>query len=210
MLEAAVFGQLLDRLKRHYDLVVVDSPPMGAGPMLFSWPRVPTKSFTSAGSTALIASISGSSSAPSAAARTRFSASSSTVFLPAASSITRTTAITALQEILRHADLTEAHAFRFSTGRIRRPQTGGADRGPGPLSQAGGGGHSPSPGSGPADRGGGRDSPELVAQFPESERRILKVGQIGRMLRTLEEFGSGYASWPADYAAPPLQGLIPT
>ena len=30
MLENPVFGQLLERLKKHYDLVLVDSPPMGA------------------------------------------------------------------------------------------------------------------------------------------------------------------------------------
>jgi capsular exopolysaccharide synthesis family protein len=30
MLEASVFGQLMDRLKRHFDLIIVDSPPMGA------------------------------------------------------------------------------------------------------------------------------------------------------------------------------------
>ncbi|MBI5768212.1 MAG: UDP-2,3-diacylglucosamine diphosphatase LpxI [Verrucomicrobia bacterium] len=35
--------------------------------------------------------------------------------------------------------------------------------------------------------------PELIATFPESERRILLVGQLGKMLKTLEEFGAGYA-----------------
>ena len=30
LLENPIFGQLLERLKKHYDLVVVDSPPMGA------------------------------------------------------------------------------------------------------------------------------------------------------------------------------------
>lgn len=35
--------------------------------------------------------------------------------------------------------------------------------------------------------------PELVALFPESERRILLVGQLGRMLKALTEFGAGYA-----------------
>ena len=30
MLETPVFGQLLEQLKKHYDLIVVDSPPMGA------------------------------------------------------------------------------------------------------------------------------------------------------------------------------------
>ncbi len=35
--------------------------------------------------------------------------------------------------------------------------------------------------------------PELVASFPESERRTLLVGQLGKMLKTLKEFGAGYA-----------------
>lgn len=35
--------------------------------------------------------------------------------------------------------------------------------------------------------------PELVATFPESDRRMLLVGQVGRALKTLREFGAGYA-----------------
>ncbi len=35
--------------------------------------------------------------------------------------------------------------------------------------------------------------PELVASFPESERRVIKVGQLGRMLRSLEELEAGCA-----------------
>ena len=35
--------------------------------------------------------------------------------------------------------------------------------------------------------------PELVAGFPENERRTLLVGQLGRMLDALTEFGAGYA-----------------
>jgi hypothetical protein len=35
--------------------------------------------------------------------------------------------------------------------------------------------------------------PELVNSFPEAERRILLVGQLGKMLRALEHFGAGYA-----------------
>ena len=35
--------------------------------------------------------------------------------------------------------------------------------------------------------------PELVASFPEADRRTLLVGQIGKALRTLEDFGAGYA-----------------
>lgn len=36
-------------------------------------------------------------------------------------------------------------------------------------------------------------SPDLVATFPASERRTLLVGQLGKMLKTLEEFGAGSA-----------------
>ena len=35
--------------------------------------------------------------------------------------------------------------------------------------------------------------PELIASFHESERRTLRVGQLGRMLKTLNEFDAGYA-----------------
>lgn len=35
--------------------------------------------------------------------------------------------------------------------------------------------------------------PDLVAAFHESERRVLQVGQLGRMLKTLREFDAGYA-----------------
>ena len=35
--------------------------------------------------------------------------------------------------------------------------------------------------------------PELIASFPEAERRTLLVGQLGKMLRALEQFGAGYA-----------------
>ena len=35
--------------------------------------------------------------------------------------------------------------------------------------------------------------PDLVASFHESERCTLLVGQLGRMLKTLREFGAGYA-----------------
>jgi DUF1009 family protein len=35
--------------------------------------------------------------------------------------------------------------------------------------------------------------PELIASFPEKERVILNVGQVGRMLDTLKSFGAGYA-----------------
>ncbi|MBI2516434.1 MAG: UDP-2,3-diacylglucosamine diphosphatase LpxI [Opitutae bacterium] len=36
-------------------------------------------------------------------------------------------------------------------------------------------------------------SPELVASFPEAERVTLNVGQVGKMLSALKEFGAGYA-----------------
>jgi DUF1009 family protein len=36
-------------------------------------------------------------------------------------------------------------------------------------------------------------APELIASFQESERRLLRVGQLGRMLKTLKEFDAGYA-----------------
>jgi DUF1009 family protein len=35
--------------------------------------------------------------------------------------------------------------------------------------------------------------PDLIATFPESERRTLLVGQLGRMLKALKEFDAGYA-----------------
>lgn len=36
-------------------------------------------------------------------------------------------------------------------------------------------------------------TPELIEFFPESDRRILLVGQLGKMLKALKEFDSGYA-----------------
>jgi DUF1009 family protein len=36
-------------------------------------------------------------------------------------------------------------------------------------------------------------SPELIASFPENERIIINVGQVGKMLDTLKRFGAGYA-----------------
>lgn len=35
--------------------------------------------------------------------------------------------------------------------------------------------------------------PDLVNSFAEADRRTLLVGQLGKMLKTLEEFGAGYA-----------------
>src|SRR5690606_5750029 len=39
----------------------------------------------------------------------------------------------------------------------------------------------------------GETSPELQAAFPESERALVKVGQIGAMLKALKKFDAGYA-----------------
>lgn len=35
--------------------------------------------------------------------------------------------------------------------------------------------------------------PELLATFPEAERRTILVGQLGKMLKSLRELGAGYA-----------------
>ena len=35
--------------------------------------------------------------------------------------------------------------------------------------------------------------PELIATFPEADRRTILVGQLGKMLRAVEHFGAGYA-----------------
>ncbi len=39
----------------------------------------------------------------------------------------------------------------------------------------------------------GETPPDLVASLPESERRVLLVGQLGKMLRALQDFGAGSA-----------------
>lgn len=36
-------------------------------------------------------------------------------------------------------------------------------------------------------------TPELIEFFPEAERRIIRVGQLGKMLKALSEFNSAYA-----------------
>jgi DUF1009 family protein len=36
-------------------------------------------------------------------------------------------------------------------------------------------------------------APELIASFPEPERRIILVGQIGKLLDSLQQFQAGYA-----------------
>lgn len=35
--------------------------------------------------------------------------------------------------------------------------------------------------------------PDLIASFPEPDRRVLLVGQLGKMLKALTDFGAGYA-----------------
>ena len=53
-------------------------------------------------------------------------------------------------------------------------------------------------------------APELIDQFPETERRIIKVGQLGKMLKTLAEFNSGYALMAGQITPPRLfKGLHP-
>ncbi len=39
----------------------------------------------------------------------------------------------------------------------------------------------------------GETPPDLVAAFAEADRRVLLVGQLGKMLRALQDFGSGAA-----------------
>ncbi len=39
----------------------------------------------------------------------------------------------------------------------------------------------------------GETPADLVASFPDNERRVLLVGQLGKMLRTLTDFGAGSA-----------------
>ncbi len=34
--------------------------------------------------------------------------------------------------------------------------------------------------------------PELIDRFPESDRKVIKVGQLGKMLKTLKAFKAGY------------------
>lgn len=35
--------------------------------------------------------------------------------------------------------------------------------------------------------------PDLVESFPATERRVIQVGQLGKMLATLKDYGAGYA-----------------
>lgn len=52
--------------------------------------------------------------------------------------------------------------------------------------------------------------PDLIASFPEAERRTLLVGQLGRMLRALARFEAGYAYMAGQIAPRRLfRGLHP-
>src|SRR5580658_8091217 len=56
----------------------------------------------------------------------------------------------------------------------------------------------------------GETLPELFASFPNSERRMLHVGEVGKSLRALEEFGAGYALMAGQITPRRLfQGLHP-
>ena len=53
-------------------------------------------------------------------------------------------------------------------------------------------------------------SPELIASFPAAERVTLNVGQVGRMLDTLKDFGAGYALMAGQVKPKKLfHGLVP-
>lgn len=52
--------------------------------------------------------------------------------------------------------------------------------------------------------------PELIESFSENERRVLLVGQLGKMLKTLEHFEAGYALMAGQIAPRRLfRGLHP-
>ncbi len=52
--------------------------------------------------------------------------------------------------------------------------------------------------------------PELITSFPAGESRVLLVGQLGKMLKTLKEFGAGYAIMAGQIAPRRLfKGLHP-
>jgi len=53
-------------------------------------------------------------------------------------------------------------------------------------------------------------APELVASFSETDRRVLQVGQVGKMLKTLDQFEAGYALMAGQITPRRLfQGLRP-
>ncbi|MFA5057926.1 MAG: DUF1009 domain-containing protein, partial [Opitutaceae bacterium] len=52
--------------------------------------------------------------------------------------------------------------------------------------------------------------PDLIQSFPEADRRTILVGQLGKMLRALEQFGAGYAYMAGQIAPRRLfRGLHP-
>jgi DUF1009 family protein len=52
--------------------------------------------------------------------------------------------------------------------------------------------------------------PDLISSFPETDRRTILVGQLGRMLRALEQFGAGYVYMAGQIAPRRLfRGLHP-
>jgi hypothetical protein len=52
--------------------------------------------------------------------------------------------------------------------------------------------------------------PELIASFPAAERVTLNVGQVGKMLDTLKDFGAGYALMAGQVKPKKLfHGLVP-
>jgi len=52
--------------------------------------------------------------------------------------------------------------------------------------------------------------PGLIASFPEKERVTLNVGQVGKMLDTLQDFGAGYALMAGQVKPKKLfHGLVP-
>ena len=52
--------------------------------------------------------------------------------------------------------------------------------------------------------------PSLLASFPEKERVTLNVGQVGKMLDTLKDFGAGYAVMAGQVKPKKLfHGLVP-
>jgi UDP-2,3-diacylglucosamine hydrolase len=56
----------------------------------------------------------------------------------------------------------------------------------------------------------GETAPELLSSFSESDRRLLQVGQVGKSLRALKDFGAGYAIMAGQITPRRLfQGLHP-
>lgn len=51
--------------------------------------------------------------------------------------------------------------------------------------------------------------PDLIASFPPSDTRTLLVGQLGKMLKALREFGAGYAIMAGQISPPRLFKGLP-